>query len=78
MLSGGRELMKVQGTVFRTNMSHCLYLSAKYLVFNQYQKSLHRDHAHKLQDCSHIHQQHSTASTAQPARISSELSARRR
>ncbi len=56
----------------------CLYLSAKYLVFNQHQKKSHRAHAHKLLDCSHIHQQHSTASTAQPARISSELSARRR
>ena len=52
--------------------------SDKYLVFNQHQQSSHRAHAHKLLDCSHIHQQHSTASTAQPARISSELSARRR
>ena len=52
--------------------------SAKYPVFNQHQLWSHRAHAHKLLDCSHIHQQHSTASTAQPARISSELSARRR
>ena len=52
--------------------------SDKYLVFNQHQESSHCAHAHKLLDCSHIHQQHSTASTAQPARISSELSARRR
>ena len=58
--------------------THCLYLSAKYPVFNQSQKKSHRAQAHKLLDCSHIHQQHSTASTAQPARISSELSARRR
>ena len=62
----------------RLKTVHCLYLSAKYLVFNQHQKKSHRAHAHKLLDCSHIHQQHSTASTAQPARISSELSARRR
>ena len=52
--------------------------SAKYLIFNLHQQSSHHAHAHKLLDCSHIHQQHSTASTAQPARISSELSARRR
>ena len=46
--------------------------SDKYLVFNQHQQSSQRAHAHKLLDCSHIRQQHSTA------RISSELSARRR
>merc|ERR1712155_209084 len=51
---------------------------AKYLVFNQHQLSSRRAQAHKLLDCSHIHQQHSTASRAQPAKISSELSARRR
>jgi len=51
---------------------------AKYLIFNQHQLSSRRAQAHKLLDCSHIHQQHSTASRAQPARISSELSTRRR
>ena len=41
--------------------------SDKYLVFNQHQQSSQHAHVHKLLlllllDCSHIHQQHSTAS----------------
>ena len=39
--------------------------SDKYLVFNQHQQSSQHAHAHKLLDCSHIHQQHSTASQDQ-------------
>ena len=50
--------------------------SAKYLVCNLRQILSQCAHAHKPLDCSHIYQQHSTVSTAQPARISSEASVR--
>ena len=76
----------VKDPVRIANVFICSYLiystrpvgSDKYLVCNLRQILSQCAHAHKPLDCSHIHQQHSTASTAQPARISSELSTRRR